>query len=224
MRHSLPLLAVLLTLPHLLAAAPPLWWASRGATNAIANPEDATFAANIGQMKHFASKAYDELQVNLPGGAGSGVEALIASWKTPASQLVPPITTRDDSVAATVSQLKRVGKLFYDRLLAIGYNQPTTVGYPITGFVAHVGDGEIINLAQLKYVFRFDVSYSSDGDSLPDWWEQKHFGNLAQTNSSIAPGNSVNNLTAFRQGRAPTAGVAPETGGAVSLQVFAPAR
>ena len=66
------------------AFSSPRWWAVRGATDA--NPADDFAAANVGQLKHFASKAVAELEGWLPGGAGATLTGMVANWTTLAQQ------------------------------------------------------------------------------------------------------------------------------------------
>ena len=150
----------------MLFAPPPAWWASRGATQTGLAADDFA-AANIGQLKQFASKAVEELEASLPSGAGSVLTDMVARWHTPPEQLNPPGPPRDDFAAANLGQLKAIAKPFYDRLIAVGY--ATT--YPWTAPITDDDDFAIANLGQLKKVFSFDVAKDTDGDGIPDWWE-----------------------------------------------------
>ena len=115
-----------LGLPSMLfAPPPPAWWAQRGATNG--QPSDDYAAANIGQLKHFAARTAEELNAKLPGGSGSAVNGLIASWSQPPA----PNVTRDDFAAVNLGQLKFVAELFHDRLIAVGFSSQGQ--YPWTG-------------------------------------------------------------------------------------------
>ena len=49
----------------------PSWWLSRGVVNTNVTVTNDYAAANAGQVKWVASNACDELQANLPGGAGT---------------------------------------------------------------------------------------------------------------------------------------------------------
>lgn len=156
---------VLLVFPTtLLAPPPPAWWAARGAVDARKTADDHA-VANIGQLKHFASKAFAELESRLPGGAGSAATELMTSWSLPDTT-----GTRDDFAAANLGQLKSVAAVFSDRLIEAAYLD----SYPWDNSPTPPDDFALANLGQLKRVFQFDVSSDSDGDGLPDWWENKN--------------------------------------------------
>jgi hypothetical protein len=140
-----------------LNAAPPPWWKQWGATD-NQNPDEQA-AANIGQLKHIASKAIAEFEVNLPGGAGTSLNTMLAGWKGVGGP------ERDDTVAVTVGQLKSVAKLVYDRLIQVGY----TTTYPWTPETDDDDDTAIVNLGQIKYVFRFDLQKDANHNGIPDW-------------------------------------------------------
>ena len=185
----------------------PAWWFSQGLiqpTNPnntspswlngdYATPDDYA-VANLGQLKQIATKAAAELNANLPQGAGTTVNALIAQWTTaPASGVV-----RDDFAALTLGQLKTIAQPFYDQLIAVNY----TNAYPWAGGTAD--DYAVANLGQLKTLFSFDVAYSSTGDGIPDWWALYYFGTVnVNTQASDGLGDGRNILAAFQQGLAP---------------------
>jgi len=134
------------------AATGPAWWVARDVLNLDAVPND--FAAvNQGQLKWVASNACEELETQLPGGTGSNIWALISSFSN--SNNFRPVN---------LGQLKYVAKPFYDRLIEAGY----TTNYPWSG---QPNDYALANIGQMKNVFSFDVSYDTDGDGIPDWWE-----------------------------------------------------
>ena len=164
------LCVVLLLIPSLVLAPPlpPAWWAGRGATDA--NPADDFAAANVGQLKHFAAKAVAELEGWLPGGAGATLTGMVANWNALAQQQTPPGPAPGDYSAVNVGQLKYVAKPIYDRLMAEGY----ATGYPWTAATTDDVDSAMANLGQLKRVFYFGPTVDTDGDGLPDWWENKH--------------------------------------------------
>ena len=141
------------------SGAPPAWWSERGVVNG--QPADDYAVANLGQLKHVASKAAAELNAHLPGGAGAEIDNLVASWRAAPAAGV----TRDDFAAVNLGQLKAVAKRFYDRLISVHYLEayPWANGQP--------DDYASANLGQLKYLFSFDLTRDSDGDGLPDWWE-----------------------------------------------------
>jgi hypothetical protein len=170
-------------------ALPPSWWVQWGATDGSPLVDDA--AANIGQLKHMASKAIAELEVNLPGGAGHVLLNMLADWRAPADPSGP---VRDDSAALTVGQLKFLGKLFYDRLISVGY--PTT--YPWTTTDEDDDDTAMANVGQIKYVFRFDLQADADEDGIPDWQEP-----LLTSHTLDTDGDGMSNADEVAAGRDP---------------------
>jgi hypothetical protein len=94
-------------------AAYPAWWFGREVIPQKTQPPAATptwptdypaaddfAAANLGQLKQIATKAAAEMNVHLPGGAGSAVNGLIAQWAAaPASGVV-----RDDFAVLNLGQ------------------------------------------------------------------------------------------------------------------------
>lgn len=194
-------------------AAGPAWWSSRGVFESGATPDD--FAvANLGQLKHFAAKAADELNATLPNGAGSVINGLVTSWNQPPA----PDVDRDDFAVLNQGQLKAVAKLFYDRLNAESVVAP----YPWGDGVAD--DYAVANIGQLKFVFCFvtSVTLDSDDDGLPDIWELRSWGRLTHTALDDSDSDGVNNLVEYLQGRDPTKGVVSDSSGAIGLRVYSP--
>ena len=136
----------------------PPWWLTRNVigTNATANDYAPVMA---GQLKWMAAKAYEELQTNLPGGAGTGVAALVSSF-----------TTSNNYVPINLGQLKYVAEPFYVRLIAEDF----AGACPWTAATTDDADFAMANLGQLKTAFNFDIAYDSDNDSIPDWWEKRY--------------------------------------------------
>ena len=154
-------------------AAEPAWWAEQGVKTGGAQPDDYA-AANIGQLKHMASKAAALIHARFPEGEGAAISTLISSWSTAA---VNP--ARDDYAVLNQGQLKAVAKKFYFRLNELGYhasNLPAGRIYPWTETDSSDDDNyAAANLGQLKYVFSFilinlkDPAASiidSDGDGI----------------------------------------------------------
>jgi hypothetical protein len=117
-------------------------------------------AANIGQLKNFATAAMQEFNAKLPGGSGdtqppNGIgyrlNQLIGGWQ---NSLQNPTGTTDDFAAVNLGQVKAVAKLFYDRLIEVGY----TSNYPWSGSASPADDFAIANLGQLKRIFAFDLT------------------------------------------------------------------
>ncbi len=205
------LLVGLLVLPILLLhAAPPAWWSQRGATNA--NPPDNTAVANLGQLKHIASKAAAELNANLPDGAGSTINNLITTWQQPPATGV----TRDDTAALTVGQLKSIAAPFYDRLFAVGYTgQPLSAGqkYPWDNSLIPTDNMALANLGQLKQIFAFGLTNYVDADGVPNSWKQRivdaNPNDGITSASQVLPGDDfdgdgVSNLEEFSMQTDPT--------------------
>ena len=132
-------LAALITIPALLWADAPAWWAERGVLKPGATPDDYA-AVNQGQVKNIAKQGYEEMKAKLPGGAGSTLDAI---WAAPAS-------STDDYRAINLGQLKNTAKPFYDRLQELD----ASIHYPWTGVGAD--DYALANIGQVKNLFSFD--------------------------------------------------------------------
>jgi hypothetical protein len=145
-----------------LQAADPAWWSARGAVNP-AIPADDYATLNVGQLKHMAAKARDELDATLPGGAGAAVNALVDGWASTGAA--------DDYSVCNVGQLKAVAQPFYDRLIPEFW----VAAYPWTATTGDDDPYAAANLGQLKRVFHFgrDVA-DTDNDGLLDLWEAQY--------------------------------------------------
>lgn len=177
-------------LPRNAPAAPPSWWTSRSVLDASQINNDFS-AVNTGQLKHIAKQAMLELDARLPGGAGTGVHALVSSWSAP-----QPDT--NDFAAVNVGQVKAVAKPFYDRLKELRY---VTV-YP---WGPATDDYAMANTGQVKALFSFDVTLDTDADSLPDLWERAHWPDLtAASAGGDSDDDGLNNFQEFQQQTAPT--------------------
>lgn len=127
----------------------PSWWTSRSViTNSAVNDHA---PVNAGQLKWVAAKAFDELQANLPGGAGTGVASLVSAF-----------STSNNYVPVNLGQLKYVAKPFYDQLIFRGYADAFPWTTNTTGDDA---DFAPANLGQLKNVFSFDLAYDPGNPS-----------------------------------------------------------
>lgn len=128
----------------------PDWWYSEGVvdTNAVSVNDFA--AANLGQVRHIATKAWSVLD-DLPGGAGFSLS----------------FTNANNYAVVNVGQLKALATNFYDRL---------GMGYPWVASSNDANDRAIANIGQVKYVFSFDPTLDTDGDAMPDWWEAQYTG------------------------------------------------
>jgi hypothetical protein len=137
------------------------------------------------------------------GGAGPTLDALSAS-------LIASDTNgqANDYAAVNLGQLKHMVQPFYDRLIALGYTGAPLIGgtasptYPwlASGLVAN--DYAAANIGQVKNLFSFDVTYSSAGDGIPDWWAIAYYsGTSVDPNGFVAwSGSQVTNLAAYENG------------------------
>ncbi|MDD4869425.1 MAG: hypothetical protein PHR77_02600 [Kiritimatiellae bacterium] len=167
----------------------PSWWTNRGViiTNFVITNDFA--AANLGQLKWFATNAYDEFQTYLPGGAGTNIANMVAGF-----------SVSNNYVAINIGQLKNVSAPFWVRLIEIGY----TNGYPwTTNTISDDNDFAVANIGQVKNVFNFDLfgysfSADSDADGLPDWWERKYFGSSTAANTMAdSDSDGLSNLNEY---------------------------
>ena len=129
-----------------LAGSYPAWWTNANhsvITNVVATNDYA--AVTAGQLKWFATNAYDELNLKLPNGAGTNVLNVITNF-----------TSFNNYYSVNLGQLKNVAQPFYDRLIAEGYaNQ-----YPWTG-ATQTNDFAMANIGQLKNIFNFSIDTSA---------------------------------------------------------------
>lgn len=150
-------------------AVQPAWWADQSVLDSGGTVNDYA-AVNLGQVKNIAHKAYLELEATAPGGAGTTLDNLIASWLASPGQGV----SRHDYASINQGQLKTVAKLFYDRLAELGYTgQPLTGGqvYPWTDITTDDNSYAAANIGQVKYLFSFATALidpDTDGDGLTD--------------------------------------------------------
>lgn len=130
MRHSSILAAyrkrsVALTLSTLVifcvqVFADPAWWSTRSALSA--DTPHPTGGVTLGQLKFFSARAIDELNAQLPGGAGEPLNQLAASWRATylAHGTVPPAPDPADMQLVAVGQGKYIASLIHQRLFATG--------------------------------------------------------------------------------------------------------
>jgi len=187
--------------PSILLAVTPSWWATYGVQNE--NPANDYAAVNQGQVKNIAVAAVSELDTDLAqfGGAGGQLDQLASTLISGSSP------QRNDYAAINLGQLKALAQPFYDRLLALGYNIPPVMSgtYPwITSGLA-ANDYAMANLGQVKNLFSFDVTYSSAGNGIPDWWAQLYFpGQTINSGSSVQwSDGQLTILQAYQQGLNP---------------------
>ncbi|OYW77283.1 MAG: hypothetical protein B7Z37_04760, partial [Verrucomicrobia bacterium 12-59-8] len=180
------------------AAAIPSWWTERGVIAPDTAADDYA-VINQGQLKNIARAACDELNAELPGGAGDEINALISSWQ------VPAVETEDFAVA-TQGQLKALAAPFYDRLTAAGLAD----GVPWAGATATPDHYAPANIGQAKQLFSFvlpppgEGGYGSGSSNLPLTLTVLSGNNQAVTAGAAASGPLV--VRATRAGL-PWAGV-----------------
>ena len=80
--------------------APPAWWSTRNVL--IVDDADDYAVLNQGQLKNFMRGAIEEMNVSLPGGAGTELNGLLAAWRANTSGA-------DDFAIANQGQLKAIG-------------------------------------------------------------------------------------------------------------------
>ena len=179
-------------------AAPPAWWATRGATNA--NPPDDFAAVNQGQLKHFTQKAVQELNARIPGGAGSELNGLVNGWvqayQTGGYNATNPLQADFDAMNS--GQLKWIASKVHARLVEIKYEDAVPawlVQNPAT-------DHQLVNLGQLKTVFNFDLS--APHGQLPAWWQKYYFnGQTGIDPNGDDDGDWLSNLQELTFGSSP---------------------
>ncbi|HVM60286.1 MAG TPA: hypothetical protein VMV72_05400 [Verrucomicrobiae bacterium] len=186
-------------LPAIAGSSIPPWWTSRSVLNTSATPND--FAAvTQGQVKNIASNAWLEMNANLPGGAGATITALVGSF-----------TSTNNYLPANIGQLKYVAKPFYERLIAVGY----TTAYPWASGTT-TSDYAIANIGQLKNLFAWDLTYSTAGDGIPNWWRLKYFGTLPTNDQTCATcdytTDQIDNLDKYGYGLDPRAAYPVDVG------------
>ncbi len=159
------------TSPVFLEAASPDWWGARGVMSASAPVTNDFVVVNLGQLKWFASCARAEFDANLPGGSGSAISNLVATFTNSSAR---------DYLVANAGQLKAVAAPFYDCLRTKNWPGTLPAGmttnqfYPWSGGVGPTNDFVLVNNGQVKHVFSFGLMnglVDTDGDGMPDMWE-----------------------------------------------------
>lgn len=149
-------------------AAPPAWWASRGATDG--NPPNDYAVVNQGQLKQFTQKATRELNARIPGGAGSALNGLVNGWEqaylTGGYNATNPLPA--DFEAMNSGQLTGIAAMVHARLVAVKYEN----ALPTWIVRNQPKENQLVNLGQLKTVFNFDLT--APAGQLPGWWYSFH--------------------------------------------------
>jgi uncharacterized protein (TIGR03790 family) len=189
-------------MPSLLPGATgPGWWYNpaltvSGTTPIISGTANDYAAVNQGQVKNFAVTAINELNAGLSGEGGAG-----PALNNMAASLIAISGSTNNYAAINLGQLKALAKPFYDRLFAIDYAGPplTSSTYPWIGSTPN--DYAMANIGQVKNLFSFDLTYSSDGNPLPNWWRMYYFQtlNVSSTNTVAGNGSNISYLEAYQQ-------------------------
>lgn len=138
-------------------AANPAWWHSRQVIKPDSIADDYA-AVNQGQFKNFVRAAIDEMNAELPGGAGTALDGLLAGWRAnPAGG--------DAHAAVNQGQVKNVVKMIYTRLQEVGY----ATAYPWSHGERAAQDYALANIGQLKNLLSFDFTKDADRDGRADW-------------------------------------------------------
>lgn len=169
-------------------AAGPSWWMNRGVltTNGVVVTNDVA-PATLGQLKWMATKAREEFDYALPGGASTGVNGMVNGF-----------VNSTNFAPALVGQGKRVAQPFHDQLATFGY----TNGYPWSG--TNKNDFAPLLIGQLKTLFNFDPGYN-DGSGMPQWWLMKYFGHTGFDPNGDADLDGLSNLAEYQYGTNPSA-------------------
>lgn len=187
--HTTWILLIAVTASAASAADYPSWWTNRSVLNTNLTAYDYA-PATAGQLKWFATNAYDELEAHLPGGAGTNLAAFVAA-----------LPSGDNYAPVNLGQLKNTALPFYDRLIAKGY----TNSYPwSSNTTADDSDYSPANIGQLKTAFGFDIQADSDADGLPNWWESYYGLNYSLDDSYFDPDDDdLTNLQEYQNACSP---------------------
>lgn len=183
-------------------AQAPSWWTNR--TVIVINGIQRNYAPiNQGQLKWLAMQAAVEFSSN-------------SLFSGEIGNLVASLSSTNNYRPVNLGQLKNVAQPFYDCLWANGltncYPQGAGWPYPWSGSSKPTNDYALANIGQAKYLFSFDLAQrttnsiaDSDGDGLPNSWEQKYFGDVTLANPYADPDmDGLNNLQEFLLGTDPT--------------------
>lgn len=152
-----------LVLVQSVQAAAPAWWSTQGVRNSQKVADDYA-VLNQGQLKNLIRAAVVEMNVELPGGAGTELNTLLETWRTQKGNA-------DDYAAASVGQLKALAKKVYQRLEAAH----VSASAPWSAAISDDDDHAAANIGQAKRVFSFAMPDSlmmaaldSDEDGFSD--------------------------------------------------------
>ncbi|MFA6285846.1 MAG: chitobiase/beta-hexosaminidase C-terminal domain-containing protein [Opitutaceae bacterium] len=163
----IPVLVALLAgvlVPAFLWAAAPAWWTEQGVINTGPGvAADDYAAANQGQVKNIAKKAYLAMQAKGLVEANSPLTTMVDAWD---AGVANPGPTTDDYAAINLGQLKNVAAPFYSRLREFNYTghpfppdqSPTTAKpYPWSFSTSTADDYALANIGQVKNLFSFEL-------------------------------------------------------------------
>jgi hypothetical protein len=168
---------------NLLFADAPQWWVDRNVMQTNSTAHD-YHPVNQGQVKWMCLQAAAEFLEKLPSDGNTNILNRIDSF--PEGNNFRP---------ANLGMIKEIALPFYARLIEEGY----VPDYPWDGKTAK--DYALANQGQLKNLFAFDLdAFDSDGDGLPDWWENK-YGLVAAGEDDDNDG--LTNLQEYQQGSDP---------------------
>ena len=142
-------------------AAPPVWWTTRGVVSTNASVTNDFAAVNVGQIKWIARQAKAELDANIPGGCGSAISNLVATFTNASAH---------DYASANVGQVKNLATPFYDCLRSNNWpcvlpaGMTTNQFYPWSAITNRLRDFAVVNLGQVKYIFSFSSFGSINTD------------------------------------------------------------
>lgn len=162
-------------------AATPDWWADRDVTSS-ADAENSALV-NQGQLKHMAMAGYEELEENLPGGAGKELEDYLFGGYQNTSGILEQKGSPYSPVLN--GHLKYLARLFLDRLAEEGYFRMNPGGgttYPWSTLAPGSAEFQApVTIGAVKYLFGFDLESDSDNDNVSDWWEVRLKREAGQT-------------------------------------------
>jgi len=188
-------LALVLTLQ-----AQPTWWTATGGP-LDSNPANDYAVANQGQLKQFTQKAVQYMNTNLPSGAGTNLNNMVAGWSnyyaTNGYSSTNPAP--QDFRVINQGQLKYIGNLVWTNLVTAGY----TNSIPTWLIGTNANDYVAMNLGQIKAVFNFDLTADTDGNKLPDWWEMHYFGQIGNNTNATPNGSTTTVLYDYQHGISP---------------------
>ncbi len=163
----------------------PDWWQSEGVFDATPDDTNDFAALNAGQLRWAARCAAAAFDAHLPFGAGAAVNGLVDGF----------VNTQNFH-AVNVGQLKAAAAPFYDQL---GLALPWRAAAP-------TNDWALANVGQLKNLFDLPITEDLDGDGLPDWWEDEHFGGTAaHDGAGDADGDGLANIEEYQRQARPDA-------------------